>query len=468
MGALNNDTFETLVPSRFISFSFPNPDPHHPANPHGDFLRVAVLDSPLLAASVPKCAALLAPKGREPDWIFSTEQGHFQLLFNSPGVSRLVLIGDPPQANDSSCAVYMRPKHEYGVSYQEKLTPLLFALAPKEAFRYGVPDIPFISYEDNVIRRVSVAYYAGQIVGDMVVEDVEIETGSPATQLRRRLRFKRMPNLVQTAVRLLPGAQIGKSGSDSTLFRLETGVMTQSYLEAMAAGLSLLGPWLENNDLSGVSPPRVLCLGVGGGALLMFLCAWFEFDLLGIEADEAVLTVARRYFGLTEGICSSSVASEVARFWAGLDRGNKVDSLENTGISCNSKIDDKTRFLSNCCVHVIMVDLDSSDARNGLSAPPLEFVDVSVLQAARLVLHEDGILVVNVIPPSNAFYLRILTELKGVFSELYEIDVGNGENYVLIATVSPIGFDARGSRNRVADKLKMVIEGRYLEGIRRL
>ncbi|KAG9447239.1 hypothetical protein H6P81_013367 [Aristolochia fimbriata] len=498
MGAIENDTFQSLVPSRFITFSFPNPDPRDPANPHGDLLRVAVLDSPLSDASAPRCAALLVPKGRELDWIFSTENGHLQLLFNSHGVSRLILIGDLPRETDVSSAVYVRPEHEVGVSYLQKLKPLLFALAPKEAFRHGLPDTPFISYEDNVIRSASVSYHHGQVVGDMVVEDVEVESGSPAgREFHRRLRLKRMPNLVQTAVRLLPETQTGKSGGEATLFRPVTASLIQPYLEAMAAGLSLLGPRLENNQHSSSSPLRVLCLGVGGGALLMFLRTWFEFDLLGIEADEAILTVARRYFGLTEDrrlrICvrdgiellkgfvcqrvsSTSVGRELARFWAGEGSDNKVDvgieqcrgSLENTGVSCNSRTVNEAKFLDEYRVHGMLVDLDSSDARTGLSAPPLKFVDFSVLQAARLVLHEDGVIVVNVIPPSNSFYFRIVTELKAVFSELYEIDVGNGENYVLIATASPIEFDARGSRNGFADKLKELVDDRFLNSIKKL
>ncbi|KAH6803030.1 hypothetical protein C2S51_034476 [Perilla frutescens var. frutescens] len=56
---------------------------------------------------------------------------------------------------------------------------------------------------------------------------------------------------------------------------------------------------------------------------------------------------------------------------------------------------------------IVMVDLDSSDVMNGVCAPPVEFVEKYVLRAE-------------------------------VFEELYEIDVGNGENFVLIATRSII------------------------------
>ncbi|CAI8602067.1 unnamed protein product [Vicia faba] len=86
--ALEASTFETLTPSRFISFTIPNPS----SSSHA-LLRVAVLDSPLQPTHSPHVAAMLVPQGRETDWIFSTKSGHLQLLFASPLLSRFILIG---------------------------------------------------------------------------------------------------------------------------------------------------------------------------------------------------------------------------------------------------------------------------------------------------------------------------------------------------------------------------------------
>jgi len=44
---------------------------------------------------------------REPDWIFSTESGHLQLLLSSPGISQLILIGNNRiNGSDSSPLTY--------------------------------------------------------------------------------------------------------------------------------------------------------------------------------------------------------------------------------------------------------------------------------------------------------------------------------------------------------------------------
>ncbi|KAG0492062.1 hypothetical protein HPP92_005460 [Vanilla planifolia] len=215
MGAEGVDplTFERLSPSRFISFSFPNP--HSSLQiPYGDVLRVAVVDSPsfIPTSSPPAIAAILVPHGREDDWIFSTAAGNFQLLlsFASPNLSlsRLVLIGDLPSPSASMLRPFARPHPDnYSTSlnyFKETLVPLLIALCPKAAFCKGVPSVPFLSYEDDVIRCTPVEKLVGPIVGEMLVEDVEIDASIAARDIRRRLRFKRMPNLVQSQVRLLP------------------------------------------------------------------------------------------------------------------------------------------------------------------------------------------------------------------------------------------------------------------------
>ena len=63
----------------------------------------------------------------------------------------------------------------------------------------------------------------------------------------------------------------------------------------------------------------------------------------------------------------------------------------------------------------IKVDLDSSDATNGTSAPPLEFIRKQVLLAAKSVLCDFGILAINVISPNRSFYEKLIYEFREVF-----------------------------------------------------
>ncbi|KAE9465391.1 hypothetical protein C3L33_02704, partial [Rhododendron williamsianum] len=311
--SIDQGTFESLVPSRFTTFTFPNPSSSSLSpNPlHTPLLRVAVLDSPTQPIT-PLIAAMLVPTHRESDWTFSTHSGHLLLLLASHHhhhISRLILI-------------------------------------------------------DDLIRSAVVDTCVGSCVGEMSVEDVELE----GRGFRRRLRFKRMPNLIQTQVKIVPidrSSDVGFAGlGDLGLFRLDMGSLVQPYLGPMVAGLSL------------------------------------GFEVVGVEADEVVLTVARKYFGLRESkfvrVCVGDGIRLVQQI-AGRGENANCDSLSDCfGVKLDSIFD------------VIMVDLDSSDARMGTMAPPLEFVEKSVLRAARLVVSDHGILVINVIPPSRSFYEKLL------------------------------------------------------------
>ncbi|KAF8397815.1 hypothetical protein HHK36_016739 [Tetracentron sinense] len=468
--AVDRGTFETLVPSQFISFTFPNPDQTQTTpNPYGDPLRIAVLDSPVQIPDSIRIAAMLVPEDRQDDWIFSTEAGHLQLLSSLPGISRLILAGNVPRGGDYFPTSYSRPVRNdttCRTKFEESLTPIILALSPKISFENGIPQIPFLTYEDNVIRSVTVERCIGSCVGEMLVEDVEIEDEFPRREFRRRLRFKRMPNLIQTETRIV---SVTRNGSfcislGEVEFLPETSVLVHQYLPPMVASLSLIAPHLERHIQLG-SKPRVLCVGVGGGALLTFLHTQLGFEVMGVEADEMVLRVARLYFGLLD--------NELFR----VSVGDGIEVLEQfaqraMGTPNSPGTLDRDFGKFDCCVpsvDVIMVDLDSGDARNGSSAPPLEFVRKPVLLAARSALHKFGVLVINVIPLSKSFYDGLICEFREVFSELYEIDVRNGENYILIATASPIGTVLGGCGDSVLKKLKAITGlGAYMDSIKKI
>lgn len=458
--SIDKGIFEDLHPFRFISFTFPNPTTHQLSD---QLLRIAVLDSPIQPTDSPRVAAILVPTNRENDWTFSTETGHRQLI-NSTGLSRLVLIGNLPTDGDHLPQTYEKPicNHEkYRSELEEVLFPLLVALSPKCSLKDGLPEVPFLCYEDNVIRSRVVEVCCGVTVGEILVEDVEIEDAENTglkREYRRRLRFKRMPNLIQTEISIVP--VISTSSDFANMreleFKPEVTVLVHPYLPPMVASLSLISSYIEEQFQSGLRP-KALCIGVGGGALLSFLKTQLGFEVMGVEEDEEVLRVARQYFGLE--------SAEVVRVLVGdgLQVINKSACNVINGNSFSFSVD---RFDTK--VAVIMVDLDANDSTHGIVAPPLEFVQKDILFAARLVLQELGILVVNVIPSGIEFRTTLVNEFREVFQELYEIDVGNGENIVLIATVSPIRTAFNECKNYFLTKLKQAISGKYIDSIRKI
>nr|GFC12979.1 methyltransferase-like protein 13 [Tanacetum cinerariifolium] len=163
-----------------------------------------------------------------------------------------------------------------------ELKGLVIALHPKLCFRSGVPEPLFLVYEDDVVCSVIVDKFVGAFVGEFVVEDVEI--GSQ--EFRRRLRFRRMPNLIQSQARLVA------------------------------------------------------------------------------SFDEVILSVARQYFGLNDGKSVRVIVGDALEMIEKIACGLCIDGLD-------AKFD------------VVMVDLDSSEARSGISAPPAEFLRKSVFQVMR-------------------------------------------------------------------------------------
>ncbi|CAO2207280.1 unnamed protein product [Urochloa humidicola] len=426
-----------IAPSRFLSFSFPNPFLGHASNPYGDgggdageCLRVAVLDSPLPSPPVPRTAAMVVPAGRHRDWIFSTRAGHLHLLLSTQ-FSRLILVGpelSAPSPRVIPCTA--RPDPDPDPAHARVL-PLLLALCPVAAFHdNAAPDVPLLTFHDDLLLLAPVKVVTGTVVGEMVVEDVAIDSAPGPPELCRRLRFKRMPCLVQTQVRLCqsppPAAAAAAAASSSLLEALEGsggllqpevgGSLVQPYLQAMVAGLAVIAPSIEESIQSGVRP-RCLCAGVGGGSLPMSIRVGLQFNVLGVEADGVVLDVARNHFGLVE--------DEFLRVHV----GDAIQMIEDF-----ARQEEPDMNFS-----AVMVDLDSSDAMCGVSAPPLEMIHGSILLAARTILNQHGVLILNVIPPpaDGSFYKGLIDILRQVFSELYEIDVGNGENFVLAATLSP-------------------------------
>ncbi|KAL3838223.1 hypothetical protein ACJIZ3_022814 [Penstemon smallii] len=443
---MDPSTFETISPSRYITFTFP----------HRHLLRVAVLDSPSSTSTSTSAviAAVWVPQGRESDWIFSTYSGHLQLLLSPsttppqpPPLSRLIIVGNSPlypRPTSYNSTVFPSPPK----SIHQELAPLLLALTPKSYFGENgeIPEIPFLIFEDGVVKSSILEICEGPCVGEMLIENVELETvGAVNKGFMRRLRYKRMPNLVQTQMKIIPKNELVFEELDNVEFGLDNRVLAHSYLSPMVAGVSVVSSFLEGRMCDGFRP-RALCLGVGGGALLGFLSIQLNFEVVGVEEDEVVLKVAKKYFGLE--------SNELIRLCVG-DGIKYVKKLANN-------IDEESKF------DVVMVDLDSSDATMGVCAPPLEFVKKSVLKAARMILHEHGVLIINVIPSSESFYESLVSEFQVVFEELYEIDVGNGENFVLIATKSNVENALGTYKNTLLDKLKSVVSPSYIDSIRKI
>lgn len=460
------EIFQTIQPSRFLSFTLIDAEINATPSP----IRVAVLDSPVSTDGQHRVAAMFVPKNRQDDWIFNTEAGHLELLLSFPEFQRLILIGEAPISTTAtdSASVYIRPTEiQLSKTLQEKLKPLIVNLTPSYCFHDRSFEIPILVYEDILLSSVALEKTVGPFVGEILVEDVEIETAelmgtAPTREFRRRLRFKRMPNLIQTDIRIVPEEEMTSDSSailrigGDVNFKPDLSVLVHVYLAPMVAGLALIAPHLEQRIRSGFRP-KALCLGVGGGALLGFLSSRLGFQILGVEIDEVVLKVAKKYFGLVEnGDFVKLIVGDAVELMEKLAIDADVAKVFHFDAGDISDLD------------VIMIDLDSRDLINGVAAPPLDIVKKHILLAAQSILSESGIIVINVIPSTSYFYEKLKGEFLEVFSELYEIQVQNEENFVLIAKFLPSRSSVIDGENSFLQRLRSAIPGVYIESIKRI
>lgn len=320
-----------------------------------------------------ECAAMLVPRGKEQDWIYESEGGQWQLLTSANVLRLMIVRrnwqrkpglgfgfhsssqhgrvedgrgragrkgsfndGDGKGEEVEKDARFLKRRKSNGngsssvfedgvrnlcpqddEDVKRRLNPLFVALVPRVCFRNGIPAYPFVVYTDNVIHRVVIEEAYSALTGFMVVEDVALREDRDETRgcqndgihFRRRLRFKRMPNLIQTEVALTfphiaetdPSHKFSLHSDDAHSqsveginpkyldkfidceeFRVKMQVdhtrLVHKYLPPIAAGLVLAAPCIEAR-MGLFEDVKILALGVGGGALPMFLHNHFGFHI---------------------------------------------------------------------------------------------------------------------------------------------------------------------------------------------
>ncbi|GBG81413.1 hypothetical protein CBR_g32089 [Chara braunii] len=472
-----------------------------------------------------RCAVFLVPQGREHEWLFSSEEGQWQLVERA-GAARLILV-------------VLNRGHKFGASseVQAELSPLVIGVAPADC-RDGHVAIPYVTTDDGVGRRVILEEVGSPLTSQMVVEEVELQMDSdgttkkrPTTSVFRRLIFSRNPNLIQTEMLLVPkeplSAVRGEQGGDSSAIversagggrrrsrkantkaegntgsaevakqemTIDHSYLACEYQEAMVAGLSLISSSLQKVG-NGGSQGHVCIIGLGGGALPMFMHKYLPVSLKIVELDAQVVNVARKHFGLVEdqrlrvvigdGIevigqmarKASAVMAEhqqaepldASAGSCGLSEGvghnaddgdsgsclsveeTEVDASNGTASSCGvstERHDDHSKVSFGkqrpeahgeiegpASLDVVIIDADSGDASLGMSCPPAAFVQVEFLRILKEVLVDGGLLIINVVSRAAGPYTEAVESVKQVFDEVYEIKMDTDVNCVLFALV---------------------------------
>ncbi|GAQ85556.1 S-adenosyl-L-methionine dependent methyltransferases [Klebsormidium nitens] len=416
-----------------------------------------------------RCAVFLVPQGREHEWLFASEEGQWQLV-EQASAARLILVT-------------LNRGHRFGSSeeVQSELSPLVEGLAPLPCRRERRV-IPYLTTNDGIGKRTILDEAESQITGPIVVEDVELDSGSQGTF--RRLVFTRNQNLVQSEAALTSpptsangdAASKKKGGRKGGGQRGEVGeravdhsLLTSEYHAAMVAGLALVMPLLEGyEETNGMA--RVLVIGLGGGGLPMFLHNHLPLRVKVVELDPVVAQMAQRHFGFVEDdrmqleigdglkavhaiTASVSTANGTPPCGNGAfpSENHQVGSVQSTdrprnesspvnrtserngNSTGNGASPERPEGARDQRLDVLFIDVDAGDASLSMSCPAPAFLEKDFLLTCRAALRDGGMFVVNVVSRAAAPYASACAILKEVFHDVYEFDVDGDVNRILFA-----------------------------------
>jgi spermidine synthase len=400
------------------------------------------------------CGVLLVPQGREHEFLFGQPEGQAQLAQQS-GLSRLVFV------------FLSRGQHERSTveSVKAELAAYMRALAPQAL---GDRPMPYLAVGDGIGRRALLARVPSEVNGEMIVEevegdvrrlvfarsqlvqsearvlskrDVERERGRKKKQRRRRRKRQQQQQTEdgkdgeREKQKEKENAEAPKEeeeeeeeeevkeegGDDGEEAQAQPrGAAGPGAPVALRAGLRpvdhahLCSEYHQSVvamlSLAPQRPRRALLVGLGAGALAMFLQRRRpELELDVVELDPAVVRVAGEFFGFAPGP------------------------------RCRLFVEDGLAFVQRAAARVredaaaalrydaMVVDVNAQDLSVGMTFPPTSFVTRAFLSEVRECLAPAGVAVYNVVARSVPVWEETLAAFEAVFAR---VGVLEAEAYV--------------------------------------
>ncbi|XP_074858670.1 eEF1A lysine and N-terminal methyltransferase isoform X2 [Carettochelys insculpta] len=201
--------------------------------------------------------------------------------------------------------------------------------------------------------------------------------------------------------------------------------------KAMVAGLALL----RNPELLPGAQLSVLVIGLGGGSLPLFIHEYFrQARVETVEIDPAMLEVATRWFGFSQGDRMTVHLSDGLAHVANLAAAEAPAQY-----------------------NAVMFDVDSKDPSLGMSCPPPAFVEKSFLEKVRTILVPDGVFVLNLVCRDSLLKDSVLATLKEVFPLVYARRIEGEVNEILFSQLHPEGKLAAPELLETARALEMTL-----------
>ncbi|EZA55152.1 Methyltransferase-like protein [Ooceraea biroi] len=365
-----------------ITLDLHRPGDNHPRD------TVYVIDQPISHCASKQFAAFIVPQGKEMDWTFRTKRGR-QNIAKSMKRDRLAIVT-------------LRRDHTFE-SFNEimkELIKCLLDLTPADSdVEFRIPFLSFDKSHDHIGKRT--IWYQGEsnISGPFVVEDVK-------DYELRRLVFLDNLYVIQSEARLKEAK--GRRGRTRKIADL--GFLAPKYHGYMVGYV--------NAVIDTEAEDEILVLGLRGSGLCMYLhCCFpkasiFLFAFLrvitAVEIDYAILTVAKRCFNF---VTNDRVKVEIA------DGIQFVKDAATNGKKYKA----------------ILCDMDNKDSSIGMSFPPKEFLEMSVLRAVASSLTQDGLFILNLGSTDMSLKEKATDDLESVFESILEYNL-NSANAVVVCS----------------------------------
>ncbi|KAD7479860.1 hypothetical protein E3N88_02996 [Mikania micrantha] len=364
---------ESLHPWKYTQHSFPNPIPGS-SFLHTKKLRITFLETGPKPDSVPVVAAVIVPKGREPDHLFCTQEGHISLMNKFYGISRLFLVANKVDIDIYSDFLLSDVDVEDEKAVQSAVNGLLFPLHPRDS---GSETTKFLTYKDDIVCRI---VRSRARIYPTNLHDVVLDIDKPM-MIMKELNFE-----------------------------LDFSEIVDTTSMVMLYGLAMVSSSLKSKS--------VLCIGVIGGFLMNFLAINFEFKVVCVDDDVILVPQYRENFGISlfsqimQHVSPTLMIEEVND--PGTNKGDHYDALRSRGL-VSYKYD------------ALIINMNEFEygTRTGLTAPPREMIALDMVRKMKAFLYDHGAMLVHVIAPDSVFYLDFLQNLKEVLFKVYKIDLDN-------------------------------------------
>ncbi|KAG6550172.1 hypothetical protein Mapa_008129 [Marchantia paleacea] len=461
-----------------------------------------------------RCAVFLVPKGRAHEWLFSSVEGQWQVAESTKAGRLILVALAPNQYVDNilnvkddlsplvKCLLPLDCRESSNVPYMtqgdgistrnildEVESPLTGAMLVEDVV-LSEENTSSNKSSEECFRRLVFRRNPNLIQSEALL--IRVKTPPKAEDKGKN---------VGGTGRKHANKKKGKPSKDAVLtqkqgeeLRIDHSYLASPYHGGMIAALILISNNLEN-WLGSKQQIRSMIVGLGAGLLPMFVHNHLPFDDIQIvELDPVVGDVAKKHFGFIEDERMKLVigdgidaVQDIADAATTSSSQNGIEDAERStsegGMNGTSTIQESCSQLheeeltaspshaslkklelnweekpsqgsaptsTDSRLHVLIVDADSEDPSSGLSCPPQEFIEDKFLIAARGALAEGGVLIINVVSRATAHHVTYVAQLKKYFVEVYDIEVNEDVNRVLIALPQPRN---KGASSDIMDDL---------------